>query len=128
MFCPRTQHNVPGQAGLEPGPLDTGSCTLTMKPLRLPPTYYIHFTLLSASWVIRTTWLEIQSKKKLFMTLLFYSFDLINETNKFKFTIEMNWSWYLFFGIPKYCLFVSIHSLCAFGITGNVWQKLCLIK
>ena len=25
----------------------------------------------------------------------------IQQTNTFKFTTEMNWTWYLFFGIPK---------------------------
>ena len=33
--CPRTQHNVPGQA-FEPGPLAPESSALTMRPPRLP--------------------------------------------------------------------------------------------
>ena len=34
---------------------------------------------------------------------------------KFKFTTEMNWSWYLFFGMPKYCFFFRPHTLSQSG-------------
>ena len=30
--CSRTQHNIPGQRGLEPGPLDPETSVLTMRP------------------------------------------------------------------------------------------------